>query len=84
MAGSRRSSSVLAGRGHGIARSRAPLISRKETRRFGTGTADRLAGLLRDLAAQEDLDRVGDWIPECSSGGELLSRVSSLLPDRQE
>ena len=70
--------------GHRIARSRAPLISRKETRRFGAGTADRLAGLLRDLAAQEDLDRVGDWILECGSGDELLSRVSSLLADRLE
>ena len=48
--------------------------------KFGTGTAERLTGLLEGVANPEDLDKVGDWILEC--GSELLSRVSSLLSDR--
>ena len=60
------------------------LVSRLAALKFGGETAERLAGLLRDLTTQEDLDRVGDWILECGSGGELLSRVSSLLADRHE
>ena len=43
-----------------------------------------MAGLLRNLTAPDELDRVGDWILECDSGDELLSRVSSLLADRRE
>ena len=40
------SSSELAGRGHGIARGETPLIGCQAALRFGTGTAERLAGLL--------------------------------------
>ena len=68
----------------GVRRGGVRLISRLAALKFGSETGDRLAGLLQDLAAQEDLDRVGDWILECGSGGELLSRVSSLLADRHE
>ena len=42
--------------------------------KFGSGTAERLA----DLATVADLDRVGDWIIECESGDELLSRLRSI------
>ena len=59
------------------------LVCRLATVKFGTGAAERLAGLLEGLTEQEDLDRVGDWILQCGSGGELLSRVSGLLADRQ-
>ena len=48
------------------------------------GAAERLAGLLEGLTEQEDLDQVGDWILECGSGDELLSRVSSLPANRRE
>ena len=68
----------------GVRRGGVRLISRLAALKFGSETRERLAGLLRDLAAQEDLDRVGDWILECGSGDELLSRVSDLLADRQE
>ena len=67
----------------GIEQGGVRLISRQAALKFGTGTAERLAGLLRDLTTQEDLDRVSDWILECGSGGELLSRVSSLTTDKQ-
>ena len=68
----------------GVRRGGARLIGRLAALKFGTGSAERLAGLLEGVAEQEDLDRVGDWILECGSGGELLSRVSSLLADRHE
>ena len=58
------------------------LLSRQAALKFDDGTAQRLAGLLDSLTAQDDLDRVGDWILECSDGDELLSCVSGLLPDR--
>ena len=67
----------------GIERGGVRLISRQAALKFGGETAERLAGLLQDLATQEDLDRVGDWILECGNGGELLSRVSSLTTDKQ-
>ena len=55
------------------------LLGRQAALKFGTGTAERLSGLL-GLTAHEDLDRVGDWIIECATGDELLSRVSALRP----
>ena len=68
----------------GARRGGSRLVRRLAALKFGTSTAERLAGLLEDLTEQEDLDRVGDWILECGSGGEFLSRVSSLLADRRE
>ena len=73
---------IVQGVERGIARGGARLINRQVALKFGTATAERLAGLLDGLTNQEHLDRVGDWILECGSGGELLSRVSSLLADR--
>ena len=67
----------------GVRRGGARLIGRQAALKFGTGTAERLTGLLQGLTAQEDLDKVGDWILECGSGDEMLSRVSGLLADRQ-
>ena len=67
----------------GVRRGGVRLISRQAGLKFGAGTGERLAGLLQDMTAQEDLDRVGDWILECGNGGELLSRVSSLTTDKQ-
>ena len=65
----------------GVRQGRAELLRRQASLKFGDGTAQRLAGLLDSLTAQDDLDKVGDWILECSDGDELLSRVSGLLPD---
>ena len=71
----------------GIAQGRAEggvrLVCRLATLKFGAGAAERWAGLLEGLTKQEDLDRVGDWILQCGSGDELLSRVSGLLANRQ-
>ena len=67
----------------GVRRGGARLACRQATLKFGAGAAERLAGLLEGLTEQEDLDRVGDWILECGSGDELLSRTSSLLANRQ-
>ena len=67
----------------GIRRGGSRLVIRQAALKFGTAAAERLAGLLENLTEQEDLDKVGDWILQCGSGDELLSRTSSLLADRQ-
>ena len=73
---------VERGRAEGIARGRAEegkrLLGRLATAKFDTFTAKRLSGLLEGLTAREDLDRVSDWIIECPTGEEFLSRVSAL------
>ena len=74
---------IAQGRAEGRAEGGARLVCRLATLKFGAGAAERLAGLLEGLKEQEDLDRVGDWILQCGSGGELLSRVSGLLADRR-
>ena len=53
-------------------------LGRQAALRFGAETGERLLELLEGLAAGEALDQVGDWIIECGSGEELLSRVSAL------
>ena len=72
---------IVQGVERGVRQGRAELLRRQAALKFGDGTAQRLAGLLDSLTAQEDLDRAGDWILECGDGDELLSRVSGLLPD---
>ena len=54
-------------------------LRRQAALRFGARTGERLSDLLDGLAGGEALDQVGDWIIECGSGEELLSRVSALL-----
>ena len=54
-------------------------LRRQAALKFGAGTADRLADRLADLTAFEDLDRVADWIIECESGDELLSRLQQRI-----
>ena len=75
---------VRRGIAQGRAEGGAQIISRQAALRFGAATAERLAELLEGLTEQEDLDRVGDWILQCGSGDELLSRVSSLPANRRE
>ena len=53
-------------------------LGRQAALRFGAGTGKRLLELLEGLAAVEALDQVGDWIIECGTGEDLLSRVSAL------
>ena len=52
-------------------------LRRQAALKFGRGTAERLADRLADLTTLDDLDRVGDWIIECETGDELLSRLPS-------
>ena len=70
-------------RAEGFKQGGVRLISRQAALKFGAGTAAHLAGLLEGLTEQEDLDKVGGWILECGSDGELLSRVSGLLAERR-
>ena len=65
---------VQQGRVEGEAR----VVKRLAALKFGPGTAERLSSLVDGLKAREALDQVGDWIIECESGDELLSRVSAL------
>ena len=67
----------------GIEQGGVRLIGRQAALKFGAETARRLGGLLEGLTAQEDLDLVGDWILQCGSGDEMLSRVSGLLAERR-
>ena len=73
-----RKQGVRQGRAQGRTEGRVGLISRQAALKFGPRTAERLSGLLDSLTARTDLDQVGDWIIECGSGEELLSRVSAL------
>ena len=61
----------------GLAAARARL-GRQAALRFGVKTGERLTSFLEGLAAREDLDQVGDWVIECGSGEELLSRISTM------
>ena len=56
----------------------ARLLRRLVAAKFDAHTAERLSGLLEGLTAREDVDRVSDWIIECATGEELLSRVTAL------
>ena len=63
------------GRAEGRAGQRA-LLCRLAARRFDTGTAERLAGLLAGIDDPAHLAEVGDWIVGCATGAELLGRFS--------
>ena len=52
------------------------LLCRQAERRFGSETAGRLSALLAGLTSMEML-QVGDWVIECGTGAELLSRVGA-------
>ena len=53
-------------------------LGRQAALKFDAHTAERLSVLLEGMTVREDLDRVSDWIIECATGEELLSRVSAL------
>ena len=71
----------LQGIEQGIERGRAEegmRLGRQVMLKFGAQTVEHLSGLLADLTAREDLDRVSDWIIECGTGEEFLTRVTAL------
>ena len=59
----------------GRTESRAMLV-RLASRRFGVETAEKLAGLVRAMGA-EQLARVGDAVVDCDTGDELLAAASN-------
>ena len=50
------------------------LLRRLAARRFGAGTAERLAPLLAGVGDPEGLERIGEWIIDCADGEELIAR----------
>ena len=65
----------------GIERGRAEegmRLGRQVMLKFDAQTAERLSVLLEGMTVREDLDRVSDWIIECGTGEEFLTRVTAL------
>ena len=63
------------GDARGDARQRR-LVVRQASRRFGTGTGERLAELVEPMGAEE-LGHVGDAVVDSRTGEELLEQVSN-------
>ena len=61
-------------RAEGIARERA-LLCRLAARKFGPPAAERLAGLIADVAEPRRLAGIGDLIIDCGDADDLLSRL---------
>ena len=57
------------------------LLSGMAARRFGDGTAGRLAPLLADIGDTEGLERDGAWIVDCADGEELIARFGNGADD---
>ena len=74
----RRASSKGIERGieQGIAAERA-LLRRLAARKFGAGTAERLASLLAPIGDTRRLAEVGDWIIDCTTGDDLIARFGN-------
>ena len=73
-----REQGIAQGREQGIAQGRTEeraLLRSLTERRFGAGTAARLAELLAGVENAEDLIKVGGWIMDCRTGDELLDRL---------
>ena len=56
------------------------LLCRQAARKFTPETAPRLSVLLERLTDPESLLQVGDWIIECKTEDELLTRVQDAIP----
>ena len=66
------------GRVEGRVEGLAEVVRRQAARKYGAGTAERLAGKLAEIADAERTVEVGEWLLECEDGGELLDRVERL------
>ena len=53
------------------------LLCRQAGRKFGAGTAERLAGLLAPIGDTRRLAQVGDWLIDCTTGAELIARFGN-------
>ena len=68
------------GRAQGIEQGLAAerdLLHRQAARKFGAGTAERLAGLLAKIGDSHRLAEVGDWIIDCTTGDDLIARFGN-------
>lgn len=78
-----REQGLTQGREQGLADGRTRL-RRQAALRFGTDTAERFSAGLAMLASREDLDRVSEWIIECQSGEDLLTRMYTIVTPAAE
>ena len=53
------------------------LLCRQAARKFGTGAAERLAGVLARVGDTRRLAEVGDWIIDCATGEDLMARFGN-------
>ena len=67
-------------REEGRAEGEGALLVRQAARRFGAGTAQRLAALLPRVDDPGRRAEVADWIVDCATGADLLERVEALAP----
>lgn len=68
------------GLGEGLARGldhERRLLRLQAARRFGDSTAGRLEPLLAGVGDPEGLERVGEWIVDCTDGEELIGRFGN-------
>ena len=73
------------GREQGLEQGRAEeraLLCRQAARKFDAAAGQRLSAALADVADADRLAEVGDWIIECGTAAELLTRVDRR--DRRE
>ena len=56
------------------------LLRRQAARKFGAGTAGRLAGLLAGVGDADQLAQAGDWIIDCATGEELIACFGNGSP----
>jgi len=64
---------------------RVEMMRRMAARKFGAGTAQRLAERLEGLHDAERMAQIGEWIIEYESGADLLARldqVNAVSPNR--
>ena len=53
------------------------LLCRLAARKFGAGTAERLAGVLAPIDDTGRLAQVGEWIIDCATGEALMARFGN-------
>ena len=71
-----REQGISLGREEGIEHERQ-LLRRQAAARFDSATADRLAAAIAAEADPRRLEKVGEAIVRCATGGELLRRVAA-------
>lgn len=65
------------GRAEGVEQERV-LLLRLAERKFGSDTAARVAPLLAGIEEPDRLADVGEWIIDCATGDELITRLRGV------